>query len=251
MPSTRKDLESYGAGTLRRSLNRAYSGSRYQYHFGLLDLDPANRKDMAASDVKEKEIRGICCFCNGSLVRLPSFAFNGYTLISDSACVSSILRLVNNVKFSRTEDVTFQLTPVALWTYVPFQPTLSQTLLKLPLRMAEVTSGILCGCLPVLPQLFHHYIPKIRKTLTASLRSKSQTRSNDSHRPKAPQVNTWNQALVKGNYIELDEHSRLVGGGRNQGARSETKVTAHRFLHEQERPATENEIYTERTITVE
>lgn len=66
-----------------------------------------------------------------------------------SACVSSIMRMVNNIKFSTTDDVTFQLTPVALWT------------------LAEITSGIVAGCLPVLPAFFRHFRPKITSTFNS------------------------------------------------------------------------------------
>lgn len=39
-------------------------------------------------------------------------------LIEYSACVSSVFRLVNNVKFSHTRDVTYRIMPVSLWPYV-------------------------------------------------------------------------------------------------------------------------------------
>ena len=123
--------------------------------------------------------------------------------------------------------------------------------------MAEVTSGIVCGCLPVLPQFFRHYVPKIQKSLTATPRSKSQSRSIVSDLPKGIRADTWTQAAVKGNYVELDERiqsNERMGefdNGREQGARSETKITAHRDVSGQKRSAMKNEIYTQRTITVE
>lgn len=33
-----------------------------------------------------------------------------------SACLFGVFRLVDNVRFSRTADVTWDLTPIALWT---------------------------------------------------------------------------------------------------------------------------------------
>lgn len=132
---------------------------------------------------------------------------------------------------------------------------LPQTLLKLFHRMAEVATGIVCGCMPVLPQLFRHYIPKIRKSLTA-LRGKSQSICKDAHRLQGPRADTWNQISAHGKYLELDEHGQSkeymgkAEKGQKQDVRSETQVATYRNLFE-ERPAMEQEIYVQRTMTVE
>lgn len=120
-----------------------------------------------------------------------------------------------------------------------------------------MASGIVCGCLPVLPQFFHHYVPKVRKSLTTTRRSKSQSRSKICDTSKGSQADTWTQALVKGNYVELDEQiqsKERMGAfdrGRKQVARSDTKITAQRDISEQKSSAMGKEIYTQRTITVE
>ena len=121
--------------------------------------------------------------------------------------------------------------------------------------MAEVATGIVCGCMPVLPQLFRHYIPKIRKSLTA-LRGKSQSRCKDFHSLQGPRADTWNQISAHGKYLELDEHGQSkedmgkAEKSQKQDVRSETQVATYRNLFEK-RPAMEQEIYVQRTMTVE
>ena len=109
--------------------------------------------------------------------------------------------------------------------------------------------------MPVLPQLFHHYIPKIRKSLTA-LRGKSQSRCKDSHKLQGLRADTRNQFSAQGKYLEVDEHGQSkedmgkAEKGRKQDARSETHVATYRNVFE-ERPAMEQETYFQRTVTVE
>lgn len=133
----------------------------------------------------------------------------------------------------------------------------AQRLLKPPFRISEVASGIVCGCLPVLPQLFRHYLPKIRKSLIATLRSLNRSTPNDSHVSKGSRTDTWTQAPVKGLYIELDERNQrkdctgTTGKGQSQGPCTETKITAHKDLYDEERSVMGKEIRTDRTVTVE
>ena len=90
------------------------------------------------------------------------------------------MRLVNNIKFSDATDVTFQLTPVALWTF------------------AEVSSGIICGCLPVLPAFFRHFASKI--TFTFNLYSPEIRTSKDNYSTDRD-IGSWNS---QGKCIELN-----------------------------------------------
>ncbi|KAF2830743.1 hypothetical protein CC86DRAFT_434629 [Ophiobolus disseminans] len=110
------------------------------------------------------------------------------------ACLSSMIRLENNLRFKKSIDVTHDLSGIALWTN------------------AELTSGLLCACLPVVPAFFRHYVPKVRATLSGSLskKSRSLTRSGDDH-SRFASGGTPN--LKDGSYIELNEHrdtNRLV-----------------------------------------
>ena len=90
---------------------------------------------------------------------------------------------------------------------------------KKALRIAEIASGIVCGCLPNLPQFFRRYVPRVRKSLTSSFRSKSLSKSSTSNTPKSSRARASTQALVKGSYVELDEnvHSKTSMGGPEAG----------------------------------
>ncbi|KAL9122970.1 MAG: hypothetical protein Q9187_000477 [Circinaria calcarea] len=111
------------------------------------------------------------------------------------------MRLVNNVGFSKTDDVTFDLTPVGLWT------------------ATEIASGILCGCLPVLPQFFRHYMPKLKNVYTSLRPGKAQgtsntepsslSRSGGEKGAKDPwATDHWDPSVVKGSYVELSEREQ-------------------------------------------
>lgn len=121
----------------------------------------------------------------------------------------------------------------------PFAHNLSSSsFAEAHLRVGEVTSAIVCGCLPLMPQLFRHHVPKIRKTLSAALRNKRKRRSEGPQRPEGARDDILNQALVKGSYVELDEHSQ-------SGTRSETEITTHKGLDEME-----DEMNTQRIMTI-
>lgn len=121
----------------------------------------------------------------------------------------------------------------------PFAHNLSSSsFAEAPLSVGEVTSAIICGCLPLMPQLFRHHVPKIRKTLAAALRGKRKHRSEGPQRPEGARDDILNHALVKGNHMELDEHSQSA-------TRSETEITTHKSLDEME-----DEINTQRVVTI-
>ena len=120
--------------------------------------------------------------------------------------------------------------------------------------MAEVTSAIVCGCLPVLPLLFRQHIPKLMSSLTsgltATLRRMRQRRSDDSQGSRSTRPDTLDQALVKNNYVELYEHSRSVDGtertgkGGDQSPRSDKEITPHRDWYEVQQRAIDKGFYT-------
>lgn len=90
-----------------------------------------------------------------------------------------------------------------------------------------------------MPQIFRHHVPKIRKTLTAALSNKRKRRSEGPRRLEGARDDILNQALVKGNHMELDEHSQ-------SGTRSETEITTPKSLDEMG-----DGINTERVVTTE
>ncbi|KAL8885343.1 MAG: hypothetical protein Q9205_001018, partial [Flavoplaca limonia] len=76
-----------------------------------------------------------------------------------TACIASIMRMVNNVQYAQTQDYTFRLTAVALWT------------------LGEIASGMVCSCLPVVPAFFRHYMPKLTSSFKSSLGKVKGSRS--------------------------------------------------------------------------
>lgn len=56
-----------------------------------------------------------------------------------SACASSVIRVYFAIKLSQSDDFTYYVNIVGLWSY------------------AEVASAILAMCLPVSPKFFHHF----------------------------------------------------------------------------------------------
>ncbi|RDL40437.1 uncharacterized protein BP5553_00416 [Venustampulla echinocandica] len=122
------------------------------------------------------------------------------------ACVSSIMRLYNNVIFKTTEDITYNLSGVALWT------------------IAEITSGMICGCLPLLPNLFRHFVPKIKNSMTwggskGTNKTNRATKGNDSEL-SAIRMDNMERKYMQGEYIELDGRPQvlprhMVGGPEN------------------------------------
>ncbi|KAI4249064.1 MAG: hypothetical protein LQ352_005733 [Teloschistes flavicans] len=59
------------------------------------------------------------------------------------ACIASIMRLASSVPLLHTEDFTFYLSKPFLWA------------------LAEITSGVICICAPVLPKLFQRLTGRV------------------------------------------------------------------------------------------
>ncbi|MCJ1424710.1 hypothetical protein MMC29_002598 [Sticta canariensis] len=62
------------------------------------------------------------------------------------ACVSSIIRFWESTKVGHTLDKTYSLMAIYCWSVV------------------EVCTGIICGCIPMMPALYHHIFHSKRKT---------------------------------------------------------------------------------------
>ena len=72
-----------------------------------------------------------------------------------SACITSILRTYYTWKIAQSPDVSYNMVPMGMWTY------------------AELSTGIVISCLPVIPKFFQHVGPKVSSAF--SLRFKSTT----------------------------------------------------------------------------
>ncbi|KAI9842248.1 MAG: hypothetical protein M1837_007393 [Sclerophora amabilis] len=119
------------------------------------------------------------------------------------ACISSIMRLVESVRFSKTLDKTYASIPLGLWT------------------IAEIGSGIICGCLPVVPRFYRHFVHKVstqqnsdRYNVTPANSTKLSDLSDSTNQTKAWHDSTYSTHLPRGNYLVLDEtnHDRQPPG---------------------------------------
>jgi len=73
--------------------------------------------------------------------------------------VASILRTNYNLKLYKSEDVSYNLGIMGLWTY------------------AEIAIGIIVSCLPVLPKFFQHFGPKFQWFLLPKDKIDTKSRS--------------------------------------------------------------------------
>lgn len=65
-----------------------------------------------------------------------------------SACITSILRTYYTWKIVQSPDISYNMVPMGMWTY------------------AELSTGIVISCLPVIPKFFQHIGPKVSSALT-------------------------------------------------------------------------------------
>lgn len=75
-----------------------------------------------------------------------------------SACVTSILRTYYTWKIVKSPDVSYHMLQMGLWTE------------------AEISTGIIISCLPVIPKFIRHFGPKVYGSLLLRLKSTSNSR---------------------------------------------------------------------------
>ncbi|KAL9614485.1 MAG: hypothetical protein Q9167_001013 [Letrouitia subvulpina] len=112
------------------------------------------------------------------------------------ACIASIMRLVVSVRLIHAEDLTFTLSKAYLWA------------------LAEVTSGILCICFPVLPKLVQyltHRVTSIKKSASSTWRE-GQSQTVGSRK--------MSSARRQNSYVELDHREQSSGEGKMNSART-------------------------------
>ncbi|KAF7514167.1 hypothetical protein GJ744_004492 [Endocarpon pusillum] len=128
-----------------------------------------------------------------------SVAFTGASF----APVAGILRMVATIQGAASRDATYTMFSVSLWTE------------------AEITTGIICSCLPALPALYRQYGPQMRAKLFCSTtsRQKSTTTSISNFTFPRTKVASRNYdagdpELAYGDYLELDTapDRKTIGG---------------------------------------
>ncbi len=129
-------------------------------------------------------------------------------LTSSSACFSSIMRLVTSIEVIHNRDLTYRLNEEYFWTCVLSCSLLARLLITY--RVAEIASGLLCGCLPVLPQFFRHFIPKIASKYRSKGRTTRTSAVSSSGKPLASNDGRdIHPSLPEGTYIELREQDNV------------------------------------------
>ena len=136
--------------------------------------------------------------------------------------MTSILRTYYTFKIVQSSDTSYNIIVMGLWTW------------------AEITSGILVSCLPIMPKFFQHMTPKLKGTFASISRFGFKSGSADTgagttgstslrksfNRHKNPRSSSdvlndphGHEARPKGDYITLTEndaenkshHERLSG----------------------------------------
>lgn len=88
---------------------------------------------------------------------------------------------------------------------------------------AEITAGVIIGCLPVMPALFRHFVPKIKTHFSSYRRSKNQSVSHSgpsvasANNPVAAWEDPYRDSRgLNNSYLELDDkkHSPTSNVGR-------------------------------------
>ena len=97
-----------------------------------------------------------------------------------SACVSSILRTYYTWKMATSPDITYHMVQMGLWTY------------------AELATGVIISCLPVIPKFFQHVCPGI----SASIFNQARVSAEYRRRPNPRAISTHNEAAC-GLYLPL------------------------------------------------
>ena len=84
-------------------------------------------------------------------------------LTENSACVTSVLRTYYTWQTVETHDTSWELLPMGLWTW------------------AELSTGIIVGCLPTLPKFFQHIGTKIHRSKSGTGSGRESSAATDAH----------------------------------------------------------------------
>ena len=87
------------------------------------------------------------------------------TTIPRSACITSVLRTYYTWKIVQSPDISYNMVPMGMWTY------------------AELSTGIVISCLPVIPKFFQYIGPQLSRALTS--RHHKMTKESDNSESSA------------------------------------------------------------------
>jgi hypothetical protein len=119
------------------------------------------------------------------------------------------LRTYYTSKIASSPDVTYNVIIMGLWTW------------------AEITTGIIVSCLPVIPKFFQHFGPRVYQTLFSSS-SKSDTGLG----PKSESTDAKNKIEVS---VQFERRLDIVDGDVGDARLEAWCDSTHPHVHAQQR----------------
>lgn len=128
------------------------------------------------------------------------------------------MRLVETIRAIKGNDLTYEGVSWGIWTYVVSVLQCyfwGEFLFYLSLfRAAEISCGILCGCLPVIPRFFRHFnfrLPFRLGSISHAWKRGSPINpspvNSTAGKHSVPGRASWSSQKIKGTYLELDKRS--------------------------------------------
>lgn len=138
------------------------------------------------------------------------------------------MRLVISIQNAHIEDKTYDWLGEFLWTLELLKFVNSTVLTNN--RSAEITSGILCSCLPALPAFLRHFYARAAPSNPSKYpNGGSIRRARLGHNSDQPWISHDNSRLLEGSYLELAE-DKTWHSGNAQDLRPTTTIKGGAFV---------------------
>ena len=211
MCPAQEDLESGNSRSVYWKRPKLHCRSHLERSFRLLDVDLPACHDLEPANTRRKKDQYLCCIRHWIPVCI-SLLNRPLRLIVSSACVATVARLVYTVKLLRAKDYTYVLDQLALWKYVLSTSLIfcdGPTLLNECSSGTEMTTIILCACMPTLPKSIQLFKGKHKKTSKYQ-----QTPLNDANfrKSRGGGVVPRNLTATRSSWLESDDHEMQVVG---------------------------------------
>lgn len=121
------------------------------------------------------------------------WAISAVFAIGSFACVCSLMRVVSTVSLVRDKDLTFRLEELGLWS------------------SGEIASGIIAGCMPIVPQLVRHVGPKIASTVNVTSRMRKSSSNGVRKAGPSPRSSRLSLKGLRGSadaFVELESQGQ-------------------------------------------
>ena len=119
--------------------------------------------------------------------------------------MTSVLRTYYTWKLVTQPDISYNVIIMGLWT------------------LAELATGVIVCCAPVLPRFFRHTGPKIYHAFSTTFRTGSLSGSAGLTREKSENESVGRKVQGKNTYIELEEGR--ISPSEDEGRRSGTLIS--------------------------